>query len=68
MNWFSLENDEYIELEPDAQGIIKSKIFPGLWMDIKALVTGNMQQLMKVLQTGLNSPEYQNFIQQLTAK
>jgi Uma2 family endonuclease len=65
VNWFCLENGEYIELETDAQGIIKSQIFPGLWLDVYALVTGNMPQVMTILQTGLNSPEHDNFVQKL---
>ncbi|MEA5534595.1 hypothetical protein VB691_11315 [Crocosphaera sp. XPORK-15E] len=34
-DWFRLNNGEYIQLEPNADGTIFSQIFPGLWLDIE---------------------------------
>lgn len=48
----------------DANGIIKSIVFPGLWLSMADLLAGNMQQVLAVLQLGLNSPEHQLFVQQ----
>ncbi|MCC5636214.1 Uma2 family endonuclease [Nostoc sp. CHAB 5844] len=66
LDWFVLENGEYKSLAPDIDGIIKSHVFPGLWLDIAALLTGEMTQVLAVLQQGLNSQEHQTFVQQLT--
>ncbi|HLP89181.1 MAG TPA: hypothetical protein VK184_11410 [Nostocaceae cyanobacterium] len=66
IDWFYLEKSEYISLTPDSNGIIKSKIYPGLWLDITALLEGNMTQILAILQTGLNSPEYQILLQNLS--
>lgn len=30
LDWFCLENDDYVSLEPDVNNVIKSRIFPGL--------------------------------------
>ncbi|MDZ8184048.1 MAG: Uma2 family endonuclease [Nostoc sp. ChiSLP02] len=65
VSWFSLQNGEYVPLLLNASGIIESQIFPGLWLDVSALVSDNMQQVLTVLQTGLNSAEHQAFAQQL---
>ncbi len=65
VSWFSLQNGEYVTLIPNASDIIQSQVFPGLWLDISALVNDNMQQVLAVLQTGLNSAEHQTFIEQL---
>lgn len=65
VSWFSLQDGEYIELTPNEQGIIKSQVFPGLWLDLPALVTGNMSQVMTTLQAGLSSEEHQNFVEKL---
>ncbi|MDZ8104784.1 MAG: Uma2 family endonuclease [Nostoc sp. DedQUE12a] len=65
VSWFSLQNGEYVTLIPNASGIIESQIFPGLWLDVSALVNDNMQQVLAVLQQGLNSPEHQAFVEQL---
>lgn len=66
LDWFVLENGEYITLNSDADGIIKSRIFPGLWLDVSALLTGEMTQVLAVLQRGLASEAHQLFIQQLS--
>jgi len=65
LDCFSLQNDEYGSLEPDANGVIKSRIFPGLWLDVQALRAGEMTQVLAVLQPGLNSKEHTDFVQQL---
>ncbi|MEH2033758.1 MAG: Uma2 family endonuclease [Nostoc sp.] len=66
VSWFSLQNGEYVALIPNASGIIESQVFPGLWLDVSALVAGNMQQVLAVLQKGLSSAEHQTFIQQIS--
>jgi hypothetical protein len=53
---------------PDADGIIRSQVFPGLWLEIKALLNNQMARVLEVLQLGLNSPEHGRFVEQLTTK
>ncbi|MEH2386474.1 MAG: Uma2 family endonuclease [Nostoc sp.] len=66
IDWFHLEAGEYTNLHPDAAGVIQSRVFPGLWLDQSALLSGDMQQVLSVLQAGVNSIEHQAFVQQLT--
>jgi Uma2 family endonuclease len=66
LDWFRLEAGEYVNLQPDEAGVFQSQVFPGLWLDASALLAGNMQQVLTVLQTGLNSIDHQAFVQQLT--
>jgi Uma2 family endonuclease len=65
LDWFSLQEEEYISLVPDAAGIIRSRVFPGLWLAVSALLEGDMSSAIATLQTGLNSDAHQDFIQQL---
>ncbi|MEP0915492.1 Uma2 family endonuclease [Leptolyngbya sp. DQ-M1] len=65
LDWFALQDDEYVPLLPDETGIIRSQTFPGLWLAIDSLLNGEMLQVMAVLQQGLNSQEHQTFVQQL---
>ncbi len=65
LDWFSLQQGEYVSLQVDADGIIKSQVFAGLWLSMSDLIAGNMQQVLAVLQLGLNSPEHQRFVRQL---
>ncbi|MCC5614350.1 Uma2 family endonuclease [Nostoc sp. CHAB 5836] len=65
LTWFSLEQGEYLELVPDNEGILRSRVFPGLWLATTKLLAGNMQGVLKVLQTGLQSVEHGDFIKKL---
>lgn len=67
-SWFYLERGEYVELSADSNGILSSQIFPGLWLAVNELFAGNMQQVLTVLQTGLQSDEHSEFVNQLTSK
>ncbi|QLE55952.1 Uma2 family endonuclease [Nostoc sp. TCL26-01] len=68
LDWFSLENGEYVSLLPNGDGVIKSQVFPGLWLDVSAFRVGEMRQVLSVLQQGLSSPEHTNFVQALASK
>ena len=64
-DWFSLEAGEYIKLKPDSNGIIRSQIFSGLWLATSQLLSGEMKELLSILQQGLNSASHQEFCQRL---
>lgn len=68
IDWFLLEDDEYVSLPTDEQGIIRSEVFPGLWLATFALLNGDMQQVLAVLQQGIRSEEHQRFVQQLAQR
>jgi Putative restriction endonuclease len=65
VDWFYLDNGKYVDLCPDADGIIRSRQFPGLWLDRSALLNGDMPQVLTVLQLGLATTEHQTFVQSL---
>ena len=65
VDWFGLEHGKYVDLWPDEQGIIRSRIFPGLWLDRSALLTGDMPQVLTLLQAGLAKADHQVFRQSL---
>lgn len=65
LDWFQLVEGEYQQLMPDTDDIIRSQVFPGLWLAIEALLSNQMAQVLAVLQLGLNSPEHTAFIEQL---
>ena len=50
---------------PPADGILRSEVFPGLWLDPAALVRGDGTAVQAVLQQGLNSPEHAEFVARL---
>jgi Uma2 family endonuclease len=65
VDWFRLREGEYVALSTDAAGIIRSEVFPGLWLSVPALVAGNLVEVQSVLQMGLATPEHQSFVEQL---
>jgi Uma2 family endonuclease len=65
LDWFVLENGEYILLMPE-NGVIKSIFFPGLWLDVMALLAGDIAQVLAILQQGLSCQEHLSFVQGIT--
>lgn len=65
LNWFCLHQGEYVRLAADGNGIVKSQVFPGLWLSVSDLLAGNMARVLSVLQEGLNSAEHAEFVQRL---
>lgn len=65
LSWFSLQEGEYLELAPNEEGVLQSRVFPGLWLAVNELLTGNMQVVLNVLQAGLQSVEHADFIEKL---
>jgi len=63
--WFVLENGEYVRLAPDADSLLRSRVFPRLWFDVAALLNGNLQRVLQVVQQGVASPEHAEFVERL---
>ena len=63
LDWFYLDEGQYFPLTVNASGTLCSKIFPGLWLNPSALLSGNLAEVLTVLQQGLKSPDHQQFIQ-----
>ncbi|NJL20410.1 MAG: Uma2 family endonuclease [Leptolyngbyaceae cyanobacterium SM1_3_5] len=68
LDWFSLQSGRYTNLEPEADGIIRSRIFPGLWLDIDGLLNGNLAELLATVQSGVSTAEHQIFADRFTQK
>jgi Uma2 family endonuclease len=62
IEWFELREGKFARRTPDEHGIIKSRSFPGLWLDTTALLNGQPARVLTVLQQGLASPEHQAFV------
>jgi hypothetical protein len=68
IRWHVLTNDRYQLMPPDADGVFRSRVFPGLWLDGKALLAGDLQQVLARLRQGIASPEHQQFVAELAAR
>lgn len=62
IDWFQLVEENYVPLAGDASGIVKSAVFPGLWLDTAAMLKGDLARVFAVLQDGTASPEHTAFV------
>ncbi len=62
VEWFSLNGSRYVRLRAGRDGIHRSVVFPGLWLDAAALVRYDGPEVMRVLNLGLVSPEHAAFV------
>ncbi len=67
VDWWILEEDEYRPLVPDAQGVIRSRVFPGLWLNVPALLADEGPKLLASLEQGLKDPAHAEFLARLRA-
>jgi len=68
IRWHILVDGRYQLMPADADGLWRSRIFPGLWLDGKALLSGDLEQVLARLGQGLQSPEHQRFVADLAAR
>jgi|SRR5882672_1646026 len=66
LQWFRLEAGQYIQLSPDDDGVVRSRMFPGLWLDVEALLKDDMAKVLATLQQGLASSEHKDFGKRLS--
>ena len=64
IDWFRLQDGKYLKLQSE-NNIIKSKVFPGLWLATDSILQGDLAQVLEILQTGLATTEHQNFVNYL---
>jgi Uma2 family endonuclease len=67
IDWFSLRGGRYEPLPPGPDGIFRSEVFPGLWLDAPALLRGDVATVLGMAQQGIASPEHAAFVERLRA-
>ncbi len=65
IEWNALRNGVYEPLEPDADGVLSSERFPGLWLHADALLRGNLKTVLETLQQGIARDAHREFVVQL---
>jgi Uma2 family endonuclease len=64
--WRQLIEDRYEEIAPDADGILRSGVFPGLWLD-PAAIWDSERSLRTAVEQGTRSPEHAEFVRRLAS-
>ncbi len=63
--WFGLEQGILVQRPLGGNGLYRSTVFPGLWLDPQALLNGDRQRLRAVLDVGCATPEHADFVARL---
>ncbi len=65
IHWFIRRGDRFDDLEPGPDGIYRSEVFPGLWLDPRALFSDDLQRVDEVMALGVATPEHAAFVARL---
>ena len=68
IDWFELADGEYRPLSSDDEGVIHSRVFPGLRLDAGALLKGDLAGALTELERGVGSPEHRRFVDRLAER
>ena len=66
IRWFDLIRDERLQIPAD--GNIRVTRFPGLWLNVQAILDQESGDALRTLEAGLASPEHAEFVQWLEAE
>jgi Uma2 family endonuclease len=62
IDYFILRDGEYQRLSPEPDGLLRSEIFPGLWLDAASLLAGDLAVVLQQIQAGVASPPHDTFV------
>ena len=63
--WHARVAGKYVRLQPGDDGVLRSQVFPGLWLHAEKLWANDVSGLLSALQEGLRSPEHAEFVARL---
>ncbi|MEN1680620.1 MAG: Uma2 family endonuclease [Planctomycetota bacterium] len=65
IDWFVLNEGNYEPLPVGEDGVLRSRIFPGLWLDPAALLAGDLAKVLAVGAAGVATGEHADFVKRL---
>jgi Uma2 family endonuclease len=68
LDWFVNRDGRFELIYAPNDGILRSEVFPGLWLDAAALVRLDRKAVQTALQQGLDSAEHAEFVARLERK
>jgi Uma2 family endonuclease len=68
VHWFIRRGQKLVAMRPGRDGLYRSKVLPGLWLDPAALLRGDHDAVRAALERGLSSPVHAGFVAKLAAQ
>jgi Uma2 family endonuclease len=62
---FAQKAGEFEKLQPDSKGIVRSKVLPGLWLNVPAILGLNKKAAIKTMRDGVKTIEHAQFVKRL---
>ena len=67
VRWYSFADGETVQIQPDADGVLRSRVFPGLHLQPALFWQGELGSVLDVLRQGLATPEHAAFVERMRA-
>lgn len=67
IDWFALDGDRYVPLPPAPDGLLRSRTFPGLWLDAAALMAGDLRAVFQAVHRGAAEADHAHFVAALAS-
>jgi Uma2 family endonuclease len=61
VDWFVLHQGFCVPLSVGPDALLRSTVFPGLWLDPAALIRGDLARVLAIVQQRMSSPEHTDF-------
>jgi len=68
VTWWRLADGSYKKIPRGADGVRRSHVFPGLWLDERAFWIEDNERMFEVAAEGLASPEHAEFRKRLSSR
>ncbi|WP_055073743.1 Uma2 family endonuclease [Pseudanabaena sp. 'Roaring Creek'] len=68
IDWFHLENGEYIKIKTNSEGVIESSVFPSLVLAANQLLQGNLAEVLTLQQKQFKTKKHKNYCQELRSR
>ncbi len=65
LHWHVRRGGKFVKVPPGDDGLHRSEVFPGLWLDPQRLLARDLNGLIAMLDQGLASPEHAAFVERL---
>ena len=67
LRFFRLADGEYVLVEPDETGVLRSRVLPGFWFRSDWFWEGRVAELIQLVEEGMASREHGEFVDMLAA-
>jgi hypothetical protein len=67
IDWFELFEQRCVLMAQNDKGIIRSKVFPGSWLDVPAMLQGDLAAVFAGVDAGTATEEHAEFKRRLAS-